>query len=77
MRWVVAWKSDDNAALRKIARDAAADNHKWSAIILGIVKSTPFQMRRVSDGESLNNRFPGARSCAAWVPPSPCPCSMP
>jgi hypothetical protein len=41
----------DNAALRRITRDAAADNHKWSAIILGIVKSTPFQMRRVSDGD--------------------------
>jgi hypothetical protein len=41
----------DQAALRKIARDAAADNQKWSAIILGIVKSTPFQMRRVSDGD--------------------------
>jgi hypothetical protein len=27
----------DNAALRKIARDAAADNQKWSAIIFGIV----------------------------------------
>ena len=41
----------DSAALRKIARDAAADNQKWSSIILGIVKSTPFQMRRVSDGD--------------------------
>jgi mono/diheme cytochrome c family protein len=40
----------DNAALRKIAREAAVDNQKWSAIILGIVKSTPFRMRRVSDG---------------------------
>ena len=40
----------DNAALRKIAREAATDNQKWSAIILGIVKSTPFRMRRVSDG---------------------------
>jgi hypothetical protein len=40
----------DSAALRKIAREAAADNQKWSAIILGIVKSTPFRMRRVSDG---------------------------
>ncbi len=36
--------------LRKIAREAAADNQKWSSIILGIVNSTPFQMRRVSDG---------------------------
>ncbi|HEV8262797.1 MAG TPA: DUF1592 domain-containing protein, partial [Burkholderiales bacterium] len=41
----------DYAALRTIARDAAADNQKWSSIILGIVKSTPFRMRRASDGD--------------------------
>jgi hypothetical protein len=40
----------DHTALRKIARGAAADNQKWSSIILGIVNSTPFQMRRASDG---------------------------
>jgi hypothetical protein len=40
----------DHAALRKIWREAAADGQKWSAIILGIVNSTPFQMRRASDG---------------------------
>ena len=39
----------DRAALRKITRQAALDNNRWSSIILGIVKSTPFQMRRVSD----------------------------
>jgi mono/diheme cytochrome c family protein len=40
----------DSAALRKIARESAADDHKWSAIIFGIVNSTPFRMRRASDG---------------------------
>ena len=40
----------DQPVIRKITRDAAADDQKWSSIILGIVKSTPFQMRRVSDG---------------------------
>ena len=40
----------DYAALRKISREAAADNQKWSSVILGIVKSTPFRMRRASDG---------------------------
>ncbi len=40
----------DQAAIRKVTREAAADNQTWSSIILGIVKSTPFQMRRVSDG---------------------------
>jgi mono/diheme cytochrome c family protein len=34
----------DKPALRKIVRDAGPD-YRWSALILGIVKSTPFQMR--------------------------------
>ena len=42
----------DRPALRKITRVAAADNQRWSSIILGIVSSTPFQMRRVSDGSN-------------------------
>ena len=42
----------DHPALRKIARAAASDNHRWSSIILGIVNSAPFQMRRVSDGNN-------------------------
>jgi len=42
----------DFAALRKITGDAAKDKQKWSSIILGIVNSTPFQMRRVSDGNT-------------------------
>ena len=36
----------DGPALRKIVRDAAPSEYRWSAIVLGIVKSTPFQMRR-------------------------------
>lgn len=36
----------DYPAIRKITRGAAAGNFKWSTIILGIVNSTPFQMRR-------------------------------
>jgi hypothetical protein len=27
-------------------REAAPGDYRWSSIILGIVKSTPFQMRR-------------------------------
>jgi len=42
----------DHPVLRKITRDAASDNQRWSSIILGIVNSTPFQMRRVSDGNN-------------------------
>jgi hypothetical protein len=36
----------DAPAVRGIVRSAAADDYKWSAIILGITKSAPFQMRR-------------------------------
>jgi hypothetical protein len=36
----------DNPAIRKIMRQAAANDYRWSSIILGIVKSTPFQYRR-------------------------------
>ncbi len=34
----------DQPAIRKIARDAAAHDHRWSAIISGIVRSAPFRM---------------------------------
>jgi hypothetical protein len=36
----------DLPAVRAIVRDAAPDGHPWSSIILGIVNSVPFQMRR-------------------------------
>jgi hypothetical protein len=40
----------DHSVVRKIAREASADDQRWSSIILGIVNSTPFQMRRTKDG---------------------------
>jgi mono/diheme cytochrome c family protein len=36
----------DAPAVRRIVRDAAKDGYRFSSIILGIVKSVPFQMRR-------------------------------
>ena len=36
----------DQPAVRKIAREAAPQNYRWSALIVSIVNSTPFQMRR-------------------------------
>ena len=35
----------DGPAIRKIVRDAAHTDYLWSSIVLGIVKSEPFQMR--------------------------------
>ena len=34
----------DQPAVRKIARDAAQHDYRWSSIISGIVNSTPFRM---------------------------------
>jgi hypothetical protein len=38
----------DQPAVRKIVRDAAASNYRWSSLILGIVKSPPFLTRNGS-----------------------------
>jgi hypothetical protein len=39
----------DMPAVRSIVRQAAADDYRWSALVLGIVKSTPFQMSAAPD----------------------------
>lgn len=39
-------ESFDAPAVRQVVRDAKADNHRFSAIVLGIVKSPPFTMRQ-------------------------------
>lgn len=36
----------DGPAIRKVVRDARSDDYRFSSLILGIVTSTPFQMRR-------------------------------
>jgi hypothetical protein len=36
----------DMPTVRRIQRDAAAADYRWSSLIQGIVQSTPFQMRR-------------------------------
>jgi hypothetical protein len=39
-------ESFDAPAIRTVVRAAAADNYRWSSIVLALVKSAPFQMRR-------------------------------
>ena len=36
----------DRPAIRAIVREAGEDDYRWSSLILGVVKSVPFQMRR-------------------------------
>ena len=42
----------DAPAVRKIVRDAEKDDYRFSSLILGIVKSVPFQMRSAERNES-------------------------
>ena len=39
----------DMPAIRAIVRDAAKENYRFSSIVMGIVKSAPFQMRKTSE----------------------------
>ena len=41
----------DQPVIRKIIREAAADDYRWSSLILGIADSMPFQMKRSYGGE--------------------------
>jgi len=36
----------DAPAVRKIVQEARANDYRFSSVVLGIVNSTPFQMRR-------------------------------
>jgi mono/diheme cytochrome c family protein len=42
----------DAPATRKIVRDAEKDKYRFSSLILGVVKSVPFQMRRAEINEA-------------------------
>jgi Protein of unknown function (DUF1585) len=44
----------DMPTVRAIVRDASRDNYRFSALILGVVRSAPFQLRTASgDTETL------------------------
>ena len=53
----------DQPSVRQMLRDAAPDTYRWSSLILGIVKSAPFQGRRTrGDGAvRVASRAPTAR----------------
>ena len=37
----------DMPAVRRVLREAAADDYTWSSLVLGVARSMPFQMRRM------------------------------
>ena len=43
----------DAPTVRQLIRDAGEDDYRWSSLILGIVRSVPFQMRRAPTDEEM------------------------
>jgi cytochrome c5 len=41
----------DAPTVRELVRDVARDDYRWSSLVVGIVKSVPFQMRRAPSAE--------------------------
>jgi len=46
----------DMPTVRSIAREAAKDDHRFSAIVLGVVRSSQFQMRVKTPDAVLSTR---------------------
>jgi hypothetical protein len=46
--------ASDMPAIRTIVRDARREDYRFSAIVLGIVRSAPFQMRSAGEGQGLS-----------------------
>jgi mono/diheme cytochrome c family protein len=44
----------DMPLVRNIARETAAANYKWSALVTGIVKSAPFQMKKAAQVQAVS-----------------------
>ena len=42
----------DMPVVRSITRDAASNDYRFSSIVMGIVNSTPFQMRRAREADT-------------------------
>jgi Protein of unknown function (DUF1592)/Protein of unknown function (DUF1588)/Protein of unknown function (DUF1587)/Protein of unknown function (DUF1585)/Protein of unknown function (DUF1595)/Planctomycete cytochrome C len=45
----------DEPAVRKVVRDAASDDYRWSSIVLGIVKNPNFQKRNAAPATATGN----------------------
>ena len=50
----------DMPVIRRIVRDAAAQDHRMSAYLLGIVKSPAFRMQRAEPAPTVDSGAPGA-----------------
>jgi cytochrome c5 len=55
----------DMPVVRSIVRDAGMNDHRWSSLIFGVIKSAPFQMRRA---RLQNDHSTGANAASVTQP---------
>jgi len=55
-------EATDMPSIRRIVRDAGAQQHRMSAYILGVVKSPAFRMQKVESSTTVESGAPGAAS---------------
>ena len=55
----------DQPSIRKIMREATANDYRWSSLILGVVKSTPFQMRKSPEPTTTASLTAGSQRSVA------------
>jgi hypothetical protein len=51
----------DAPAVRAVVREAASDNYRFSAMVLAVIKSAPFQMRQPQIAETASGPEAGQR----------------
>ena len=54
----------DAPTVRQLVRDLERDDYRWSSLVFGIIRSAPFQQRRVSESVAPAP-IPAADACAA------------
>jgi hypothetical protein len=52
----------DAPSVRQLVRDAEKDEYRWNSVVLALVKSAPFQMRRVGEDPVLSSPALTARA---------------
>lgn len=50
-------EAHDMPAIRAIVREAARDNYRFSSLVLNIVRSAPFQMRKLPKNDTLTTQL--------------------
>jgi hypothetical protein len=52
----------DMPVVRRVVREAARTDYRFSTLVMGVVTSTPFQMRKAQEGSGLKAQGSGPQN---------------